>query len=44
LVLTAIIFFLGIQPNFLVKWIQPTTDNMIAQLPAIAEVQQIAQK
>ncbi len=44
LVLTAIIFFLGIQPNFLVKWIQPTTDQIIAQLPAIVEVQQIAQK
>ncbi|BFM39353.1 NADH-quinone oxidoreductase subunit M [Synechocystis sp. LKSZ1] len=34
LVLTAIIFFLGIQPNFLVKWIEPTTDSFIAQFPS----------
>jgi NAD(P)H-quinone oxidoreductase subunit 4 len=34
LVLTAIIFFLGVQPNFLVKWIEPTTDSFIAQFPS----------
>jgi NAD(P)H-quinone oxidoreductase subunit 4 len=41
LVLTAIIFFLGIQPNFLVKWIEPTTNNLIAQFPTS---EQIAEK
>jgi NAD(P)H-quinone oxidoreductase subunit 4 len=35
LVLTAIIFFLGVQPNFLVKWIEPTTDQMVAILPSM---------
>jgi NAD(P)H-quinone oxidoreductase subunit 4 len=44
LVLTAIIFFLGIQPNFLVKWIQPTTDHLIAQTPIVEYSQQIAEK
>jgi NAD(P)H-quinone oxidoreductase subunit 4 len=44
LVLTAIIFFLGIQPNFLVKWIEPTTDHLIAQFPIVESSQQIAEK
>ena len=44
LVLTAIILFLGIQPNFLVKWIEPTTNNFIAQFPGVQEVQQIADR
>lgn len=44
LVLTAIILFLGIQPNFLVKWIEPTTNNFIAQFPGVQEVQQIAER
>ena len=41
LVLTAIIFFLGIQPNYLVKWIEPTTDNLIAEFPISAQVAQL---
>lgn len=41
LVLTIIIFFLGIQPNFLVKYIEPTTNHLMAQFPT---VQQIAEK
>ena len=28
LVLTGIIFFLGIQPNWLLRWIEPTTDQL----------------
>ena len=28
LVLTAIIFFLGVQPNWLLSWIEPTTDRL----------------
>ncbi|MGK7875781.1 MAG: NADH-quinone oxidoreductase subunit M [Xenococcaceae cyanobacterium] len=43
LVLTAIIFFLGIQPNYLARWIEPTTDAMVATLPQI-EQQPIAIK
>jgi NAD(P)H-quinone oxidoreductase subunit 4 len=42
-VLTAIILFLGIQPNLLVRWIEPTTDAMVAQFPTV-EVQKIALK
>ncbi|MFN5515481.1 MAG: NADH-quinone oxidoreductase subunit M [Cyanobacteriota bacterium] len=30
LVLSAIILFLGVQPNFLVRWIEPTTNAMVA--------------
>jgi len=41
LVLTSIIFFLGIQPNFLVQWIEPTTNQMIAEFPSSAQVAQI---
>ncbi|MEB3309566.1 MAG: NADH-quinone oxidoreductase subunit M [Snowella sp.] len=43
LVLTVIILFLGIQPNYLVRWIEPTTNAIIAQFP-ISESQPIAQK
>ncbi len=43
IVLTVIIFFLGIQPNYLVRWIEPTTNAMIAQFPS-SEIQSIAQK
>lgn len=44
LVLTAIILFLGIQPNFLVKWIEPTTNNFIAQFPTAQASEQIAKQ
>jgi NAD(P)H-quinone oxidoreductase subunit 4 len=44
LVLTAIIFFLGIQPNFLVKWIEPTTNNLIAQFTTVQASEQIAKR
>jgi len=40
-VLTIIIFFLGIQPNFLLKWIEPTTAGLVTSL-AITTVQHIA--
>ena len=32
LVLTAIILFLGIQPNWLLRWMEPTTNSIVAQL------------
>ncbi|MFM1841885.1 MAG: dehydrogenase subunit 4, Involved in fixation [Cyanobacteriota bacterium] len=41
LVLTSIIFFLGIQPNFLVQWIEPTTNQMIAEFPSSEQVAQL---
>lgn len=41
LVLTIIIFFLGIQPNFLVKYIEPTTNHLMAQF---SPTQQVAEK
>ncbi|AIE75385.1 MULTISPECIES: NADH-quinone oxidoreductase subunit M [unclassified Synechocystis] len=44
LVLTAIIFFLGVQPNYLVQWTQTTTNEMIAQIPhSSPAVEQLAQ-
>lgn len=44
LVLTAIIFFLGVQPNYLVHWTQTTTNEMIAQLPhETSAIEQLAQ-
>ena len=43
LVLTIIIFLLGIQPNFLLKWIEPTTAGLVSQL-ALTEVQQMANR
>jgi NAD(P)H-quinone oxidoreductase subunit 4 len=36
LVLTALILVLGIQPNWLLKWIEPTTDNMVAQVTSVS--------
>jgi NAD(P)H-quinone oxidoreductase subunit 4 len=38
LILTAIILFLGIQPNYLIRWIEPTTNSMVAQMPAIQQI------
>jgi len=32
LVLTAIILFLGIQPNFLLRWMEPTTHRIVAEV------------
>jgi NAD(P)H-quinone oxidoreductase subunit 4 len=43
LILTAIIVFLGVQPNYLLRLIEPTT-NAMAILSPTAEVQHIAQK
>lgn len=42
LVLTAIILFLGIQPNFLLRWMEPTTNRIVAELhqPAKIEIAQ----
>lgn len=38
LVLMAIILFLGVQPNWLLRWMEPTTASLVAELhnPAIA--------
>ena len=41
LVLTAIILVLGIQPNWLLKWIEPTTNNMVAQITS-GSIEQVA--
>jgi NAD(P)H-quinone oxidoreductase subunit 4 len=41
IVLTAVIVVLGIQPNWLVRWIEPTTTALVANVPAIAN-QQVA--
>ncbi len=38
LVLTAIILFLGIQPNYLVRWIEPTTNLMVSKMPVVQQV------
>jgi NAD(P)H-quinone oxidoreductase subunit 4 len=43
LILTAIIVFLGVQPNYLLRLIEPTTNAMAILSPA-TEVQHIAQK
>jgi NAD(P)H-quinone oxidoreductase subunit 4 len=37
-ILTAIILFLGIQPNWLIKWIEPTTNSMVAHTPKIEQI------
>jgi NAD(P)H-quinone oxidoreductase subunit 4 len=34
-VLAGLILFLGIQPNWLVKWGEPTATGMIAALPPL---------
>ena len=38
LVLTAIILFLGIQPNYLIRWIEPTTTAMVAEVSVTQQV------
>ncbi len=38
LVLTLIIFILGVQPNWLLKWIEPTTDLFVANVHPIEQV------
>ncbi len=40
-VLTVLILFLGIQPTYLVRWMEPTTTAMVATLPA-ANHQEVA--
>ena len=37
-VLTAIIFFLGIQPNWLLRWIEPTTDLLAIDIDKTEQV------
>ncbi|WP_013321526.1 NADH-quinone oxidoreductase subunit M [Gloeothece verrucosa] len=44
LVLTAIILFLGIQPNWLVRWIEPTTDLLARSNITSPKIEQIAIK
>ena len=39
LVLTGIIFVLGVQPNWLLKWIEPTTNNMVSQVASVSVTQ-----
>ncbi|MBD1910245.1 MULTISPECIES: NADH-quinone oxidoreductase subunit M [unclassified Leptolyngbya] len=41
LVLTILILFLGIQPTWLVRWLEPTSTAMVAAVPTV-ELQQIA--
>jgi NAD(P)H-quinone oxidoreductase subunit 4 len=36
-ILAGIIFFLGVQPNWLVRWSEPTTTAMVATIPPIAK-------
>ncbi len=43
LILAAIIFFLGIQPTWLVRWTEPTTTAIVALIPPVSP-QQVAQK
>ena len=43
LILAAIIFFLGIQPTWLVRWTEPTTTAIVALMPPVS-AQQVAQK
>ncbi|NES85765.1 MAG: NADH-quinone oxidoreductase subunit M [Moorea sp. SIO2B7] len=38
MVLTVIILLLGIQPNWLIKWIEPTTNSMVVQNPKIEQI------
>ncbi|MDJ0600518.1 MAG: NADH-quinone oxidoreductase subunit M [Crocosphaera sp.] len=38
LVLTLIIFILGVQPNWLLKWIEPTTDLFVVNINNIEQV------
>lgn len=37
-VLTAIILFFGVQPNLLIKWIEPTTNSIISQISHLEQV------
>jgi NAD(P)H-quinone oxidoreductase subunit 4 len=41
LVLAALIFFLGVQPSWLLRWSEPTTNALVAALP-ISASQQVA--
>ncbi|MBR8830292.1 MAG: NADH-quinone oxidoreductase subunit M [Chlorogloea purpurea SAG 13.99] len=41
-VLTALIFFFGVQPNYLVKWIEPTTNSIVAAIPVTPDDAQVA--
>jgi NAD(P)H-quinone oxidoreductase subunit 4 len=38
IVLTLIVLFLGIQPSWLVRWIEPTTSSMVANFPTSGQV------
>lgn len=37
LVLTAIILLLSIQPNYLIRWIEPTTNSRVADMPLVQQ-------
>jgi NAD(P)H-quinone oxidoreductase subunit 4 len=41
LILTATILVLGIQPNWLIRWIEPTTDALVATFP-VEQVENVA--
>jgi NAD(P)H-quinone oxidoreductase subunit 4 len=36
--LIALIFFLGVAPNYLVRWTETTTNSMVATLPATEQI------
>ncbi|MBF2066783.1 MAG: NADH-quinone oxidoreductase subunit M [Calothrix sp. C42_A2020_038] len=45
LILAGLIIFLGIQPNYLVRWSEPTTTAMVAAIPPLEKVSpQLAMK
>lgn len=44
IVLTALILFLGIQPNWLVRWTEPTTNAIVAIVQAATPTPQVALK
>lgn len=43
-ILAVLILLLGLQPNWLVKWTEPTTKSMVAAIPAQLVEQQVALK
>lgn len=45
MILAALIIFLGVQPNWLVRWSEPTTTAMVASIPPLERVySQVAMK
>ncbi|MBO3463191.1 NADH-quinone oxidoreductase subunit M [Aetokthonos hydrillicola Thurmond2011] len=44
LILTIVIFFLGIQPTWLVRWSEPTTTAMLADIPTPSQVSVLSKR